>query len=144
MATSNHSFNIAESSNRHRIQPLLQRDIQLVIHHSYAPTWTRDSSRTRDILQEQGFYVADPTSYQKTSSTVYIDLFNSNSFRLFNLQREMLHYRPKLNIQEFIFFRVAFLSKEISDNNNFCVREHTATIGVNGLFNRLQGTVKAP
>ena len=44
----------------------------------------------------------------------------------------------KLNIQEFKFLRVAFLSKEISDNNNSCVKEHTVTIGVNGLFNRLQ------
>ena len=50
----------------------------------------------------------------------------------------------KLNIQEFRFFRVAFLFKEISDNNTSCVKQHTATIGVNGLFNRLQGTVIAP
>ena len=39
-------------------------------------------------------------------------------------------------------FRMAFLLKEISDNNSFCVREHTATISVNGLFNRLQEGVR--
>ena len=49
-----------------------------------------------------------------------------------------------LNIQEFAFFRLAYFTFSQVTINLSCVKEHTATIGVNGLFNRLQGTVIAP
>ena len=50
----------------------------------------------------------------------------------------------KLNIQEFTFFRLAYFTFSQVTMFLSCVKEHTATIGVNGLFNRLQGTVIVP
>ena len=88
-------------------------NIQSVIHHSYAPTWTRDSmqnqghsSRTR-ILRGRSYRLLENKFY-----CVY-RLIRFKFLQTSNLRKGDVVISTKI---EFTFFRMAFLFREISDN----------------------------
>ena len=91
-----------------------------------------------------------PVALASVGNAILVGYYRKFVPQFADISRVFTHFTKKdiefvviLTKIEFTFFRMAFLFKEISDNDIFCVKEHTATIIVNGLFNRLQRCVKA-